>query len=262
MAQRSRRASKRNVRSKKNTRILKVTQKAAMTAGSLSALALAPAAANAAVVNVNVSPVSLPMTAADMATATWDVDAADGDDFQLWKGGGKIFMASMTLTASSLLNGRGFVGPADYGFDDVQALQRSFSVGPTLASSYNWGIAPTAGRNAMNTYGTLFPGGPTYFIGYDFYDGFGIGDNFIGFRFEDGNDALHYGWANINFDTTNGVVTITNWAYESTPDTAIHIPNPAVIPLPGAHALGLLGLGAAGLMRWRQRRKEQATADA
>ncbi len=118
MARRSKRARKSSTKSRKNKRILNVTKKAAMTAGSLSAIALAPAAAQAAVVTVTGSPVSLSMTSPNLATATWDVDGTDGDDFMLWKAGdsgtGTIFMASMTLPGSAAMRGRGFVGPADY----------------------------------------------------------------------------------------------------------------------------------------------------
>ena len=275
MARRSKRVLKSTPESQKKKRILKVTQKAAMTAGSLSALAFAPAAAQAATVTVSGSPVSLSMTAADLATATWDVDGADGVDFQLWKNGpagsGSVHLGSQIVTYynfGSSLNGRGLVAPdvtAPYASWSARPLQQSFSVGPTLATGYAWGAGSVSGyafRNALNTWNTALPGGPTYYIGYGFNYGFNTGDNIFGFRFDDSDGDRHYGGANINFDTDNGVVSITKWAYETEPDTAVHVPAPAVIPLPGAHALGLLGLGAAGLARWRQRKKDKATADA
>ena len=273
------RRSKRTRKNKKTKRILNVTQKAALTAGSLSAIAFAPAVAQAGVVTVTGSPVSISMSDAAGTTASWDVDGAHGNDFELFRTdseGNAIHLASqfpgygedVVATVASVyggLNGRGLVGPTWF-TDNVQALHASFSVGPTLANSYVWGDGSVSGyryRNAMGTEGGQ-PGGPTYYIGYDFDQGFNEGDNFFGFRFEDANSALHYGWANINFDTTNGVVTITKWAYETDPDTAIHIPDAGgkIVPLPGAHALGLLGLGAAGLARWRKHRKETAKADA
>ena len=239
-----------------------------MTAGSLSAIAIAPAAVEAAVVTVTGTPVSMTMSAGHLAKSDWDVDGADGIDFQFIKWGSPgsygFYIGSRTYPGFTYLNGRGFVAPG-HGYP-VQRLHGSFtvSVGPTL-SNYRWNSAGLVARTVMrtyNAYGTC-PGGPTYYVGYDFaVGGFDVGDNLMGFRFVDGNDAMHYGWANINFDTDNGVATITHWAYESTPDAAIHIPGTTVIPLPGAHALGLLGLGAAGLMRWRQRRKDKATTNA
>ena len=85
MARRSERVRKSSTKSQKKERILKVTQKAAMTAGSLSAIAFAPAAAQAAVVNVSGSPVRLAMITPHLTNAYWDVDGADGDDFQMFR---------------------------------------------------------------------------------------------------------------------------------------------------------------------------------
>ena len=239
-----------------------------MTAGSLSAIAFAPAAAQGAVVHVTGSPVGVAMSDAHLTSVNWDVDGTDGADFNFLRydfGSLKVILLGSMVLPGTSQNGRGMVGGNPW-TDNVLALQQSFSVGPTLAAGYEWGTGSVSGfltRNAMNDFDTGNPGGPTYYIGYDFIPSFNIGDNVFGFRFLDGNDAMHYGWANINFDTTNGMVSITEWAYESTPDTAIHVPGAGdVVPLPGAHALGLLGLGAAGLMKWRHRRKEQATADA
>ena len=266
MARRSKRGRKSGAKSQKTKRMLKVTKKAAMTAGSLSAIALAPAAAEAAVVTVTGSPVSLAMSAGHLAKSNWDVDGADGIDFQFVKWGSPgsygLYIGSRTYPGATYLNGGGFVAPKHGGY--VQRLNQSFSVGPTL-SSYVWGPAGWMARTVMCTYNYygLCPGGPSYYVGYRFAaGGCDVGDNIFGFRFEDGNNDMHYAWANINFDTDNGVVTIDKWAYESTPNTAVHIPAQTVIPLPGAHALGLLGLGAAGLMKWRQRRKDKATVDA
>ena len=58
------------------------------------------------------------------------------------------------------------------------------------------------------------------------------------------------------------MVTISEWSYEDVANTAIHVGTTAkAVPLPSAHSLGLLRLGAAGLMTWRQPRKAAATAD-
>ena len=76
MAASSRRTSNSGAKSRKNKRGLKATEKAAMTAGSLSAITFAPAAANAAVVSVTGSPVSLAMTVPIGTTVRWDTTNA------------------------------------------------------------------------------------------------------------------------------------------------------------------------------------------
>ncbi|HYN62927.1 MAG TPA: PEP-CTERM sorting domain-containing protein, partial [Rubrivivax sp.] len=82
------------------------------------------------------------------------------------------------------------------------------------------------------------------------------GDNYIGFRFLSGTDML-YGFALLNLDTTNGVATIQKWAYNDTPDGAVHVEDITAVPEPGTAALALLGLGAGGLRAWRSRRKAE-----
>jgi hypothetical protein len=255
---------------RKNTREVKkekrgslsATEKMSITAGSATALALMPGVAAAGVIHVTGSPVSLPMSAGHLSTATWDVDGANGAEFELFKYGingySSIHIASGTYNYG-LLNGRGLVGPTFY-TDNVQALRETFSVGPNLANGYVWGAYVNGGYRYRNALGrsSNYPGGPDYFLGYDFNYGFDVGDNFVGFRFED-IDGMHYGWAVFNFDTTAGIVTISEWAYESTADTAIHI-SAARVPEPSTSSLALLGLGAGGLMGWRRRKQERARA--
>ncbi len=235
---------------------LSYTQKISLAAGSLSALYLLPAQANIIYGN---TPVSLNFNVADGASVNWDVDGANGADFRLRKSGsfstGYIFFASQT-TSNAPMNGRGLVGPTFF-TDNVQALAKSFWVGPTLANSYVWGRGSTSGTNSRNAMQTS---GSAYIIGYDFNYGFNPGDNYFGFRFLSGTDLL-YGWATINFDLTGGIVTIKEWAYNDTADTPIHIADTTnAIPEPSTPALTLLGLGAAGLRAWRARKQARAEA--
>jgi hypothetical protein len=149
--------------------------------------------------------------------------------------------------SGTLLNGYGLVAP--FYTDNVQALFESFNVGPTLASGFSWGSAPGYRyRQAMALYSGSFT------IGYDFSNGFSEGANYFGFRFGPSVGNLQYGWGVINFDTTNGVVTISEWAYETALNTPIHIDSAAAVA-PEPSSLALLATGAAGLLFWRRRRK-------
>jgi hypothetical protein len=219
-------------------------------AGTLSGLAMVPGAAQAAVVQVTGNPVSLSLSDPAGATVTWDVDGAGGIDFSLFRQSGTLaiqFASVSTFGAS--YNGRGLIAPSYT--DNVQALATSFQVGPTLAT-YTWGSSIYRLRNAMESSGS----GPT--IGYDWDHGFAPGENFFGFRFLDSGSNMHYGYGVVDFDLSGaGTVTISRWAYETTVDTPIHVGPISPVPEPGTGALMLLGLGAAGLLTWRNRRREK-----
>lgn len=71
----------------------------------------------------------------------------------------------------------------------------------------------------------------------------------IGLSFPSGSDLL-FGWIRVSTDQSGGVLKIIDWAFESTPSTAI----PAgVVPEPAS--LGLLAVGAAGLAAYRGKRR-------
>ncbi|MGI9516139.1 MAG: PEP-CTERM sorting domain-containing protein, partial [Pirellulaceae bacterium] len=247
---------------------LTATQKVAATAGALACMA--PATTESDVVYVNDRPVTATVFDGQGSTANWDVDGANGADFQLWVrsfmitsssyiSSNNFFRSSFTSGAvnfasqsygSVQLNGRGLVGN---GANGVNALNQSFIVGPTLAS-YAWGSTSVKYRSALqyNRFFTSSPGFTTSTTNATIagnLSNFSPGTNMLGFRF-DINGSTHYGWAEVDITNNNTELTITRWAYESDADTAIHV---GAIPEPGS--LGLLGLGAAGLLAFRRRRK-------
>jgi hypothetical protein len=229
-------------------------QKIALAAGSLSALALQVPESDAAVVHVTGSPVTMNLNAANGSEETWDVDGDSVRDFFLKKfdnpgsyGGGNERIHLSSLSA----NGEGFVNAAgNPNGADIQRLNTGFAVGPTLAAGYFFGTSTTS-RRVLS--GTAYP---VAFFGPN-PQGFSSGqDGFTGFAFETGGDT-HYGWATLNIDLTlPGTVTISQWAYETSPNTAI-----AVGAVPEPSSLALLALGAGGVAAWRLRKKRKNTSD-
>ena len=169
------------------------------------------------------------------------------------------------------LNGRGL---AAHSFANMAALNNSSAVGP---SNY-WQSPVGTGRNyamsfqrtanifmLQSTRTNRTTVGRTTFGPYiaSHFAGFAPGDNMIGFRFDDGTGAgLNYGWAVLNFDRHSGSVTIPEWTYETEDDTAVHAGTQGtVVPVPASivPAITLLGLGAAGMRKWRKQKRMAST---
>ncbi len=141
------------------------------------------------------------------------------------------------------------------GFFYAQAGVGGWQAGDSIAMS-------SFGSYAFNFYTSFYVGGSWGFssfamLGY-FWDpnlysaGFG-GGGFLGFKFADGLDT-YYGWIRLSVDFTYGVgftTTIYDYAYSTDPGRAIHV---FLIPEPGT--LGLLALGATGLVLSRLRKRQ------
>ena len=98
----------------------------------------------------------------------------------------------------------------------------------------------------------IVPGNPANWSSYGWLNGFFYGGGvfngdhgFIGIKFDIGANE-HLGWIEYEGDLGQASGTIVSWAYEQNP-----------VPLPGTFSLGLLALGAAGVARLRQRKKEK-----
>ena len=253
-------------------RRLTTAQKVAATAGAIAVLA--PAADTSAdVVYVDNAGISQDLFNGNGNSVHWDIDGDGPAEFSLrirssgfynYNGPSSSFSSGFyniinfasRETFGVQLNGRGLVGQGGNG---VSNLASGVMVGPTLAG-YQWGLSNQSYRSALRfDYQRVVASGSTQFslssaaIGIDF-NGFAgtFSDGFIGFRFEI-NGQLHYGWAEISF--SGNEMSINRFAYEDEAGVGVRVGQTSNVPEPGS--LGILGLGAAGVLAMRRRKKEQ-----
>ena len=175
-------------------------------------------------------------------------------------------------------------GPIDFTFS-VSANFSTYFVAPNYANPIGkvqaWGATGTYGPNEVLQKGQFtytywarnLPGGyqigaanPNWssggnlqgqatWMGFSIFGGsFNGSTGYIGVKFYKELDPNPYfGWIEYQGDADSLSGTILGWAYEDTPMAPI---NAGQVPLPGTFGLGLLSLGAAGVARLRQRKKE------
>ncbi len=143
----------------------------------------------------------------------------------------------------------------------IQGAAASNQVRGIAAGAYRY--AERVAANALVSGGAFVNHNAGYFATLAFANGFtnsqfltpGIG--FIGFRFN-GGTGIEYGWARVNMTSgaPNNTFTLVDYAWANT-GTPIRTGQTAV-PEPGS--LGLLAVGAAGLVLWRRRRSQKTVA--
>ena len=150
------------------------------------------------------------------------------------------------------------VQQASVALDNSYSSPRKFSAMSSVGSAENW-----AGSTNSEA---VFNQGQNILISSNVPSGTWSGseNGTIGFRLKKGGD-VHYGWLRVELvdpttpqgssqgssyfaDGLSDQVKIVDWAYESTPNTPIPVPEPS--------GLAMLAAGAAGLGAWRKRREQ------
>ena len=244
-------------------------------AATAAALSVAPAVADADVVYVTDRPVTVDFSVLGGGLGTtgvgWDIDGINGDDtqFGVRRIGYNTYYTNITNNGSTKVQdvrgsldfpGLYGLGPVlfarEWGRSQLIVASESSTFGPQITAPYTWYPPPF---NGIWTHAKLVtpPSGTPQTVSQraSFSQGqYGAdSDRFLmpfGFDFA---GQQHVGWARIRFDyEPHARLVIERWAYESEPETAVHVNNipvpPAVVP-----ALTLLAMGAAGLRQWRKR---------
>ncbi len=253
---------------------LSFTQRVSMAAGAASVI-VAPAAADAALVTVQGSPVSVRAQDFTMIgignAATWDVDGVNGPDFALnfsntrtqtagvystFRYGQFRNILSNFLPGGTRLNGMGFVGSTSF----ARPLASSARVGATLSAYLPASNARLFATEVLVSERLYVPPNTQPDITSTIVDpgmGFGgaTGPVNVGFSFLSGGNT-HYGWAQLDLGVTiDNRLTVVEWTYENSSDTPVHVGTRAAqVPEPASTlpAIAMLAMGAAGVRAWRQ----------
>ena len=208
------------------------TRKIAATAGGV-ALGLG-GVADAGIIHFDNQGATHTVTQTSGSIVSWDIDGDATTDFT-FEGYNSGFTSSIVVFGhggNNLLEGS----------DGIAALGNGVQIGATVAGY---------GFNAL-------PSASTLVYSSSIYAPFQIGDNKIAFSFEILGASL-VGWANWNF-VSETEMQITEWAYCDVDGCTIDVgETPASVPEPTIPALLLLGMGAAGVARWKKGKQEPSS---
>lgn len=237
---------------------------------------LLPGAADAGLVWVSDRPLTMPAPASgnEYLTVGWDIDGDGSFDAGFTRDRYEAHFPSNTTARIGYRRSELSVRDAGFGalsagfhyhYFGASQVQASEVVGDGDEWFLSGGFGQThvvysrtaGGGTATMTnagcHGSSFPG---Y---YDFQNcnPFGPeltdGTNLVGFVFGD-TAATYYGWAQITLQSHPHIsITVNKWAYNDAAGQPVHV-DPVPAPPAVVGALTLLGLGAAGMRKWRRRR--------
>lgn len=210
-------------------------------AAGLGATGLATADCEAGIVNLNIA--SLGTTAQDLTGINGGVVGDTPKTVQNITGSASSFLVYNSVNPNIYL---GFGPGSNVAFLASSALDNA---SPTNLSNGTFVGTTAPSGSAWTTYRN-----PVLFQFYEYTaTNFGPG-SYIGFRVQDGGN-YNYGYFNVTWDSTQSQFQILSGAYESTPNTAIAVPEPATVALAG---IGALALGVGAIRRSRRGRKAAA----
>jgi hypothetical protein len=136
-------------------------------------------------------------------------------------------------------------------YNDSLGLDTQFASGGSAATPTNFSSGQFVGP-------ANFTPVPSYYSFFrysgDAAPNFGSG-SYLGFRYGTDNTNWNYGYFEVTWNNVSNQFQILSGAYESTPNTAIAVPEPTGLALAG---IGALALGGGAIRRSRKARKAAA----
>lgn len=177
---------------------------------SYTALAGTLVAANAADAQIMYTDVSPDATVATGANYQLDLNGDATDDFAFQVTHGTYMYGSIALIYDYTLVVN---GPGNATDTASAGGTNAHNCGESIGSSLLW--------DAGNSYGLMALKFGAPFSAYSTGAFLGTGDKSLGFRFDVGGNT-HYGWARVNVNAASTLLTIKDYGYQATANTAIN----------------------------------------